>query len=210
VEISLNFKPQLKRFSSGPVDTALLIRQAQTGDVGSFEALVSIYQERVLTLSHYLTGNHADAQDLAQEVFVKAYLNLKNFRREADLGTWLHRITINLWSNMQRRQKLSNPISLDDPVQTEAGEFTRNVAATHQDGDPQGVLDDKELSDQVQQALRQLPEEWRLVLVLREIEGYSYEEIASITKCSLGTVKSRLNRARQAMREKIAGGIRPS
>ncbi len=202
-------KPQLKRISSGPDNVKLLIRKAQAGDAGSFEELVSLYQERVLTLSFYLAGNYADAQDLAQEVFVKAYVKLNSFRQEADLGTWLHRIAINLWSNMKRDRKFSSLVSLDDPLQTETGEFYRTVIATDQGGDPQKVLDGKELQDLLKLTLRQLPEEWRTVLVLREIEGFSYEEIASITRCSLGTVKSRLNRARQALREKIAAARRP-
>jgi RNA polymerase sigma-70 factor (ECF subfamily) len=156
-----------------------------------------------VTLSYYLTGNQADAQDLAQEVLVQAYTKLRSFRQEADLGTWLHRITVNLWSNMQRRQKFPNLLSLDDPVQTGEGEFSRTVASDDPEGDPEEAFEGKELQESVRQALRSLSEEYRIVLVLREIEGYSYEEIAKITGCSLGTVKSRMNRARQALREKI-------
>lgn len=201
----MNGKLQLNRSGPGALDAKLLIRQAQGGDLRAFEELVNIYQEKIATLSYYLTGNHADAQDLAQEVFVRAYTSLKSFRQEADLGTWLHRIAMNLWSNMQRRQKLANVVSLDDPVQTESGEVIRTLAADDREGDPAGALEGKELQELLQQALRSLPEEYRTALVLREIEGYSYEEIAAITKSSLGTVKSRLNRARQALREKIAG-----
>ena len=204
-ETSLNGKLQLNRSGPGALDARLLIRQAQAGDLRAFEELVNIYQEKIATLSYYLTGNYADAQDLAQEVFVRAYTSLKSFRQEADLGTWLHRIAMNRWSNMQRRQKLANVVSLDDPVQTESGEVTRTVAADDREGDPVLALEGKELQESLQQALRSLPEEYRTALVLREIEGYSYEEIAAITKSSLGTVKSRLNRARQALREKIAG-----
>jgi len=199
----LNSKPQLNNPGLGSIDSRLLIRQAQAGDLRAFEELVVIYQDKIVTLSYYLTGNQADAQDLAQEVLVQAYTKLRSFRREADLGTWLHRITVNLWSNMQRRQKFPNLLSLDDPVQTGEGEFSRTVASDDPEGDPEEAFEGKELQESVRQALRSLSEEYRIVLVLREIEGYSYEEIAKITGCSLGTVKSRMNRARQALREKI-------
>jgi RNA polymerase sigma-70 factor (ECF subfamily) len=201
----LKAKTQLNGSPPAAVDAGLLIRQAQAGDVRAFEELVAIYQDKIVTMSYYLTGNHADAQDLAQEVFVRAYTNLKKFRHEADLGTWLHRITMNLWSNMQRGQKFTNLLSLDDPVQTGEGEFSRTVISEDQEGDPAGALEGKELQSSVQQALRSLSVEYRTVLVLREIESYSYEEIAKIAGCSLGTVKSRLNRARQALKEKIGG-----
>jgi RNA polymerase sigma-70 factor (ECF subfamily) len=183
------------------IDSRLLIRQAQAGDIRAFEELVVIYQDKIVTMSYYLTGNQADAQDLAQEVFVQAYTKLRSFRQEANLGTWLHRIAINMWSNMQRRQKFPNLLSLDDPVQTGEGEFARSVAADDPAGDPEEAFEGKELQESVRQALRSLSEEYRIVLVLREIEGYNYEEIAKITGCSLGTVKSRMSRARQALRE---------
>lgn len=198
-------KPQLNGLSPAAADAGLLIRQAQAGDVRAFEELVAIYQDKIVTMSFYLTGNYADAQDLAQEVFVRAYTSIRNFRREANLGTWLHRITVNLWSNMQRGQKFTNLLSLDDPVQTGEGDFSRTVVYEDHEGDPAGALEGKELQKSVQQALRTLPAEYRTVLVLREIEAYSYEEIAKIAGCSLGTVKSRLNRARQALREEIRG-----
>lgn len=201
-------KSRQSRPGTGKADTQTLIRRAQAGDVRAFEELVILYEEKIYTLSFYLAGNHADAQDLAQEVFVKAYQGLKSFRQEADLGTWLHRITVNLWLNMQRRQKASETFSLDDPIRTFEGEITRVVAAADPAGDPAEALEGKELQRLVQKALLNLPEEFRTVLVLREMEGYSYEEIAAIMECSLGTVKSRLNRARQAIREKIEAELR--
>jgi RNA polymerase sigma-70 factor (ECF subfamily) len=202
-ETSLNSKLQLNRPDPGVAGTGLLVRQAQTGNIRAFEELVAIYQGKIVTLGYYLTGNQADAQDLAQEVFVRAYTNLKSFRQDANMGTWLHRIALNQWSNMQRKQKFSNQLSLDDPVQTAEGEFARTVVSCDQDGDPSGAFESKELQQSVRQALDGLSEEYRIVLVLREIEGYSYEEIANIAKCSLGTVKSRISRARQALREGI-------
>lgn len=196
-------RPDNNRPTSGTADVRLLVRQAQAGDVRAFEELVTLYQDKVYNLSYYLAGNYTDAQDLAQEVFVKAYTSLGSFRQDADLGTWLHRITVNLWLNIRRRQKNSRVFSLDDPVQTEEGEITRTVAAVDAAGDPVEALEIQELQERVQKALLSLPEEFRTVLVLREMEDYSYDDIAEAMQCSLGTVKSRLNRARQALKEKI-------
>lgn len=168
-----------------------------------FEKIVLAYQDRVYALSYQLTGNHADAQDLAQEVFVRAYLNLERFRFEADLGTWLHRITVNVYLNSRRKNKKDNiAYSLDEPLLTEEGEVSRELAATG--SDPQEVLDAKERQLYIRQALEELPPEFRAVLVLREFQGLNYEEIARVLGCSLGTVKSRLSRARQALKEKVA------
>ncbi|WP_338824248.1 ECF RNA polymerase sigma factor SigW [Moorella humiferrea] len=165
----------------------------------SFEELVLTYQDKVYNLSYQLTGNHTDAQDLAQEVFVRAYLALGKFRYEADPGTWLHRITVNLFLNLRRKITRHPTVSLDAPLDTGEGEVTREVAAA--DGDPQERLVELEMQGLVRRALRQLPAEYQAVLVLRELQGYSYDEIASLLGCPPGTVKSRLNRARQAMRE---------
>lgn len=194
-------KPEKLRLDPDRIDVRLLIRQAQAGDKKAFEELVIIYQDKVYTLSYYLAGNHSDAQDLAQEVFLKAYSSLRSFRLESDLGTWLHRITVNTWSNMRRSR--NQVLSLDDPLQTEDGEMDRPLADGDPTSDPAVALEEKEVQVMVQHAIRSLPEEYRAVLVLREMEGYTYEEIAGIMGCSLGTVKSRLNRARRALKEKI-------
>ncbi|MDI6711418.1 MAG: sigma-70 family RNA polymerase sigma factor [Thermoanaerobacterales bacterium] len=179
----------------------LLVQKSQDGDTGAFEELVTLYQDRVYALSYRLTGNGADAQDLAQETFVKAYTGLKGFRNQADFGTWLHRITVNLWINARRRERPS--VSLDAPVQTADGEVQRVVAATAEE-DPAELAERAEFRQAVQAALRDLSREHRAVLVLREMQGYNYDEIARVMDCSLGTVKSRLNRARQALKDKLA------
>ncbi|MDQ0285060.1 RNA polymerase sigma-70 factor (ECF subfamily) [Desulfofundulus luciae] len=179
-----------------------LIQRSQEQDLVAFEQLVQMYQQRVYTLSYQLTGNHADAQDLAQEVFIRAFRSLDGFRFEADFGTWLHRITVNLWLNMKRRRGNVTLISLDEPVHTGDGEVTREVAAAA--GDPEEELEEKEFRGLVGRALKELPAEQRAVLILREVEGYSYDEIARMLDLSLGTVKSRLNRARDALKKRVS------
>ncbi|MGI6492390.1 MAG: sigma-70 family RNA polymerase sigma factor [Pelotomaculum sp.] len=179
-------------------DTRILVQRAQKNDLGAFEELVRLYQDRVYGLSYHLTGNRDDAQDLAQEAMIRAYKALGSFRHEADFGTWLHRITLNVWLNIKRK---NNPVifSLDEAIKNDDGSsLQREVAAP--DGDPLEALEESEFRALVRTALNSLSVEHRAVLVLREIEGYSYEEVSHLLGCSLGTVKSRLSRAREVLR----------
>lgn len=178
-----------------PVEELLL--KAQSGDLQAFEELVLLYQDRVYTHCMHLAGNGHDAQDLAQEVFVQAYRKLKSFRLESDLGTWLHRIAVNLWINMSRKNRKVVTISLDEPLPTQEGEVLRELAASEET--PLEKVERGETVDFLRRILNSLPPDFKTVLILREVEGYSYEEIAGITGNSLGTVKSRINRARKAL-----------
>ncbi|OPZ75564.1 MAG: ECF RNA polymerase sigma-E factor [Firmicutes bacterium ADurb.Bin456] len=183
-------------------DPKILVIRAQSNDPGAFEELVYLYQNKVYGLSLHLTGNPDDAQDLAQEAFIRAYKALGKFRNEADFGTWIHRITVNVWLNLQRKNNGQRPVSLDEPYPSDkSGTFQREVPAL--DGDPLQALEEKEFRGLVRKTLQDLSEEHRAVLVLREIEGYSYEEVSRMLNCSLGTVKSRLSRAREAMRREM-------
>lgn len=184
-------------------DTRALVKKAQKNDLPAFEELVRIYQNKVFALSVHLAGNHNDAQDLAQEAFIRAYRSLGSFRNEADFGTWLHRITVNIWLNSRRKNSTRQlVVYLDEPYQDgDGGEIRREIPS--EDGDPLQLLEEKEYRSLVWTALAGLTEEHRAVLVLREIEGYSYEEVSQMLGCSLGTVKSRLSRAREVMRHRI-------
>jgi len=177
----------------------LLVKRSQKGDTGAFEELVTMYQDRIYGLSYQLTGNHADAEDLAQNTFIKAYKALPKFRNEADFGTWLHRIAVNLSINEKRKKKPD--VSLDSPVQTQEGEMPRMVASNGES--PEEAYENKEFRGMVRNALWELSSEHRTVLVLREMQGYSYDEIAGMLDCSLGTIKSRINRARQTLKKEI-------
>jgi len=179
---------------------AELIKRSQKGDLKTFESLVTMYQGRVFGLCVKLTGNRDDAEDLAQEVFIKAFNSLKGFRLEADFGTWLHRIAVNMWLNIKKKNSRATIVSLDEPISTSNGEITREVADGDSSRDPLASLEEVEFRGHVRQALGRLSQEHQAVLVLRDMEGYSYEEIARITDSSLGTVKSRINRARQTLR----------
>jgi len=178
-----------------------LIEKSIDNDLSAFEQLINIYQSRVFTLGYQLTNSYADAQDLTQEVFIKAYYSLKGFRNEADFGTWLHKITVNLWLNTKRKRGIHNAVSLNEPISAGENEVYRDLAAT--DGDPEQSLENKEFNGIVRKALDELSREYQAVIVLREIEGCSYEEMSLILNCSLGTVKSRLNRARQVLKQQV-------
>ena len=178
-----------------------LIEKAQRGDLSAFEELVIIYQDKVYSHCHYLAGNPDDAQDLAQDVFVQAFKGVGSFRNDADFGTWLHRITVNLWINFCRRNKKVITFSIDEPLYTQESEMARELAASQES--PLEIVERSEFNGMVQQALNRLLPEYRTVLVLREMEGYNYDEIAAALGCSLGTVKSRINRGRKALKKEV-------
>jgi len=184
-------------------ETGILVNRAKAGDLAAFEELLLAYQSKVYGLCRQLTGHSEDAQDLAQEAFIRAYRAIGSFRGEADFGTWLHRVTVNIWLN--QRRKLSSKqtvVSLDETYRDDDGGNPRREIADDS-ADPQMALETKELQQLVRVALLDLSEEHRAVLVLREMEGYSYEEVARMLDCTLGTVKSRLNRARGAIKRRI-------
>lgn len=182
-------------------DTMDLITKAQQNNLEAFEQLVLGYQDRVYSHCLHLTMNPEDAQDLAQDVFVQAFKGLRSFRKESDFGTWLHRIAVNRWINLCRRNKKVVAFSLDEPLQSGDSELIRELAATEEG--PLERVERQEVKDQIQQALNKLPDEFRMALILRELEGYNYEDIASLLECSLGTVKSRINRGRKALKKEL-------
>lgn len=178
-----------------------LIEKARHNDLKAFEELVIIYQDRVYSHCQHLSGNPDDAQDLAQDVFVRAFKGIGSFRNDADFGTWLHRIAVNLWINFSSRNKKIVAFSLDEPLPTREGEVSRELAAD--DESPQEKVERSEFNAMVGGALNRLSPEYRTVLVLREMEGYNYDEIAALLDCSLGTVKSRINRGRKALKKEL-------
>ena len=178
-----------------------LVEKAQRDDLSAFEELVVKYQDRVYSHCHHLSGNPDDAQDLAQDVFVQAFKGIRSFRNDADFGTWLHRIAVNVWINYCRRKEKVVAFSLDEPLPVREGEVYRELAAS--DESPLEKVERSEFNAMVSRALNRLLPEYRTVLVLREMEGYNYSEIASLLDCSLGTVKSRINRGRKALKKEL-------
>lgn len=178
-----------------------LVQRSREGDQEAFGQLVLRYEQKVYNLAYRFTGNADDAQDLAQEAFVKAFLSLADFRGQAAFGTWLHRIVSNLCLDELRRRRRHHVISLDEAVATNEGEMERQVASN--DDTPAEAVERRETQNRVQAAIATLDDEFRMALVLCDIEGYSYNEIAHIMDCPLNTVRSRIHRARKLLKERL-------
>lgn len=177
-----------------------LVRRVQAGDQSAFNLLVLKYQHRVLKLVGRFVHDATEAEDVAQEAFLKAYRALSSFRGDSAFYTWLYRIAINTAKNAlvsQRRRPVDFDLDLQDPEQ-----FERQARLKEADT-PEGVLLTEEIREVVERAMEQLPEDLRTAIVLRELEGLSYEEIAEAMDCPVGTVRSRIFRAREAIDKKL-------
>lgn len=166
---------------------------ARRGDQDAFAQLVRDNERRVYTLALRLCGNPEDAMDLAQETFLRAWSALPNFRGSSSFSTWLYRLTYNACVDFLRKNSLRREVSL--PLTEEAPDVPDHT------GDPHQALERKERRQALERGLAQLPEHYRSVLVLRELSGLSYQEIGDVLKLDLGTVRSRLARARGELRK---------
>ncbi len=174
----------------------LLVERAQKGDRGAFDLLVLKYQQKILKLIMRYVRDQTEALDVSQEAFVKAYRALPAFRGESAFYTWLYRIAINTAKNhlvAMQRKPVEYELDSQDPDSAE-----RNPRLREED-DPEGLAMQEELRQTVERALAELPEELRTAILLREIEGLSYEEIAVAMDCPVGTVRSRIFRARETI-----------
>jgi RNA polymerase sigma-70 factor (ECF subfamily) len=185
-------------------DTSLIAR-CQQADIAAFNEIVARYKGKIYNYLYRMTGNAEDAEDLTQEVFVRMYTNIRSFRAESSLSTWLFRIAGNLCVDSFRRRKKERGLvhSLDAPIaggDDDSG-ATRDVPDwTHE---PDSLLSQKELGAHIQGALAKLPPKLRSAVVLHDVEGMAYEEIAQLEQIPLGTVKSRIFNARVALRENL-------
>jgi RNA polymerase sigma-70 factor, ECF subfamily len=179
---------------AAPTD-ARLVEAAQRGDRDAFGDLVARYQDRLFNTMLRIAGSHEDAADAVQDAFVQAYLKLESFRGEAQFFTWLYRIAMNVALGRRRRRR---PMGSLEAAKNAAGEEPMDAAAG-----PRDRLLAEERAAQVHTALADLGEGQRKILVLREIEGCSYEVIADILELPVGTVRSRLFRARLQLRDKL-------
>ena len=186
-----------------------LVRRVQRGERGAYDLLVLKYQHKVVKLVMRYLRNPADAEDVAQEAFVKAYRALPQFRGDSAFYTWLYRIAINTAKNaLAARER--NPVSYELDLQGN-DESSDMVSRLKDPETPEGLALTEEIRDTVNHAIEELPEDLRTAIVLRELEGMSYEEIAASMDCPVGTVRSRIFRAREAidrrLREVFDGGL---
>jgi len=179
-----------------------LVRRVQNGDKSAFDLLVRKYQHKVVKLVMRYMRDPADAEDVAQEAFIKAYRALPQFRGDSAFYTWLYRIAINTAKNAIVSRGRS-PVEYDLDLQN--SEESYDVHGRLADAEtPEGLLLAEEIRSIVNQAIESLPEDLRTAIVLRELEGLSYEEIAATMDCPVGTVRSRIFRAREAIDRKLA------
>lgn len=193
--VSLEHSPvQVARPVQSETDDPFLIDRARRGDSDAFELLVRRYSPRLFQTAYRLLGNQADAEDALQQALVKAYLHLADFRGDAAFGTWLHRIVINLCHDELRRRGRRLRSEMEwEPDRT----LVRDQAPESR---PDEAAEQEELGRTVQVALEAVPPVYRTPVVLRDLQDYSYHEIAGMLGCSVGTVKSRVHRGRQALR----------
>lgn len=180
-----------------------LIERCRRGNVEAFEELIAPYMQKVYSLALRLSRNPEDASDLAQEALLRAFVSLREFRGECAFSTWLYRITFNVCRDEARRRRRHPAVSLDEPLALEDGPGTPRQFISPV-GDPAEEVESREIRAAIWEGIRSLSPEFRAVLVLRDIEGLPYEEIAQVLDISLGTVKSRLNRARNALKARFA------
>lgn len=176
-------------------DDALLIDETLAGKPAAFGQLVQKYQDRLFNTIVHVVGDHHDARDIVQEAFIQAYLKLGTFHRASAFYTWLYRIAFNVAATLRRRRK---PCLSVEHVREASGQ-----EPVDDRGGPSHAMEQQERARQVQRALATLSEEHRVVLVLREVDGYCYETIAEMLDLPIGTVRSRLHRARLQLRDEL-------
>jgi RNA polymerase sigma-70 factor, ECF subfamily len=185
-----------------------LVQRLKKRDPRAFEQLVNRFQTPVFNLVYRMIGNRAEAEDLAQEVFVSIFKKIDGFRGDASLFTWIYRIASNHCKNRQKYlgRRQARPLSpeLDGPEL----DSSRGVQTTSPVTRPDELVEGYQTERMIQQAIADLDEEHRLILVLRDIQSVSYEDISTITGLPLGTVKSRLHRARMSLKDKLAPYLR--
>jgi RNA polymerase sigma-70 factor (ECF subfamily) len=192
------------RQGSAASDLAL-VRRVQQGDRSAFDLLVVKYQHKILKLIMRYVRDSSEAMDVAQEAFLKAYRAAPSFRGDSAFYTWLYRIAINTAKNhlvALGRKPTHFTLDTQDPEQSEV------LADLHDLDTPEGFAQSDEIRDIINRTIRNLPEELRTAILLREIEGMSYEEIAQTMECPVGTVRSRIFRAREAIDREIAPLLR--
>ncbi len=185
--------------SNEPTDTEL-VKRVQKGDKGAFDVLVLKYQHKIVNLVMRYVRDQEQALDITQEAFIKAYRALPRFRGDSAFYTWLYRIAVNTAKNhlaAQRRRPLDVELDMQDPEQYDLH------AKLKETDTPEGVTISQEVKRTVEKAIQGLPEDLRTAIILRELDGMSYEEIAQTMECPVGTVRSRIFRAREAISKKV-------
>lgn len=192
----------------------MLIERFKQGDMGAFDLLVRRYETKIYQYAYRLTQNSEDAADVVSETFVRMYTSLKNFRGDSQLSTWLYRVVSNVYFDFRKRERAHDHLPFEFPAEDGASEMERQIEDPNAPDLDEHVLQ-IERQRVLMEAIARLPEYQRAMVVLFHVEDRSYEEIAQILNLPLGTVKSRLNRARIALKELLEPhlelfGVEPS
>lgn len=183
-----------------------LIKNFLAGDRSSFDNIVNKYKGLVFNVSIKMLGNYDDALDVSQDIFVKLYGSLKDFKFQSQLSTYLYRMTVNFCKNkiisLSRRRK-KEVVNLDDPIKTNDGEIKKEVKSNAPG--PREICNENERKEILLKTLEELSLEHKEIIILKDIQGLKYEEIADILNIDLGTVRSRLHRARSSLKIKLEG-----
>jgi len=178
-----------------------LIERCKRGDIGAFDQLFRRYTRQVYNYAFRMIPNYDDANDIAQEAFVRAFNSIRSFRGDSNFSTWLFRIVYNVSLDEIKRRKGRYLLSLDEQLELEEDSLTRQVES--ESPSPDELVEKQERDRILQEAIETLPEYQKAMIVLYHMQGFSYEEIAEIVGLPIGTVKSRLNRARESLKEKL-------
>jgi len=178
-----------------------MVSSCKKGDTDAFEVLVNKYQKKMLNIAYRMIGNYDDACEIVQDAFVSAFKNMKHFREEARFSTWLYTIVVNLSKNRLKQLMVKGhreELTLDNPMNPDERQLKREPAS----GEPSVLetIEKRETQDVVQGCINSIDYEFREVIVLRDIQGFSYDELSDMLKMKEGTVKSRLFRAREALK----------
>lgn len=179
----------------------VLIEQAQNGEVDAFEQLISSYQDKVYDIAYRLTGNKNDADDLFQETFIHIFNSIKNYKGNSAFFTWIYRITHNVFLDSCKKAHKKHEMLESDAEETPEDGYSALQGAVAPDDEPHKKTEETLFKEKIHKTIQLLPEDYRMPIVLYDIEGFTYEEIAEIVNIPIGTVRSRINRARQQLRE---------
>ena len=182
-----------------------LIQRCKNGDIGAFDELFKRYEKRVFNCAFHICGNYHDASDITQEAFIRVFNSVQTFRGDANFLTWIYRIVTNVYLDERKKSKAHRQTSLDEFIELDENSVTRQIVDDNPL--PAEIFESKERAEIVQTAINSLPEYQRIIVTLYHVDSLSYDEIADVLQLPIGTVKSRLNRARLALAEIL--GARP-
>lgn len=195
-------KPIKKDNSAEWAEEQALVNRARAGDLAAYDELIRRYQERIYATVYHMTSNHEDANDLAQESFIKAYQSLKSFKGDSSFFTWLYRIAVNKTINFLKQRRKRIHLSLNDlDFNVEHDPDLVSLVSEHT---PRHEAKLAELQEKLNEAMQKLSEPHRLVVTLHDVQGLSHEEIGQIMNCNTGTVRSRLFYARQQLQAHLS------